>query len=334
MNDVDTGNELEVTPEIKALIKASVTSDEAYAKLAKALTVPLQEAVMSGDITDIFDPLKFEWGQATEYPIHWMNAGDEKDFVAFTIPAAGAIPHKEVQGDYVMVPTYDIGDAIDCNKRYVLESRWDVLSDMVKWLANGHVVKKNRDCWRVLLAAAVNRGLAIYDSEATAGYFTKRLVSLLRIGFARYGGGNSASTNRFKMTDLFMSPEGLEDVRNWDLTQVDDATRKQIFVGNGEYALTQIYGVRLHDLFELGVGQEFQSYYTGTLGASMQGSKTEIVVGMDLTPGKRAFVMPYRQKATIHEDKTQERKRRYSLWSEENFGAAVLETRAIMIGQL
>lgn len=333
-DEIFTGFADEATPEMKAMAKAAVKNPEAYAKLAKALTLPLQEAVMKGGIYDIFDPMKFEWGVATEYPIHFMNAGDEKDFVAFTIPAAGAIPHKEVQGDYVMVPTFDDGNAIDCNKRYVLESRWDVLADMVKWLVNGHIVKMNRDAWRVILAAAVARGIAVYDSEATAGYFTKRLVSLLRIAFGRYGGGNSTSVNRFKMTDLYMSPESMEDIRNWDLTQIDDASRKDIFLGNGEYALSRIYGTNLHDLFELGVGQEFQSYYTGTLGASMSGSKTEIVVGLDLTPGKRAFVNPVRMPVTVTEDRYQERNRRFSLWSESNQGWSALESRCVMIGQV
>lgn len=332
-----TGFANEATPEMKALLKAAYSSPEGYARLAKALTLPLQEAVLKGPILqDIYEPMKFDWGVAAEFPIHWLNAGEDKDFTAFTIPSSGAVPHREVQGDYVMVPTFDDGNAIDCNKRYILESRWDVVDSMLKVLVNGHVVKMNRDGWRTILAAALNRALAIYDSEATAGYFTKRLVSLLRTAFNRYGGGNSTSVNRFRLTDLYMSPECMEDIRNWDLTQVDDGTRRQIFLGgtgDGQYALSTIYGVRLHDLFELGVGQEFQNYYVNTLGGSMSGSKLEIVVGLDQSQD-RSFVNPVRMPVTVNEDPTVARQRRFSLWSESNQGWSCLDSRCCLIGQV
>ena len=46
----------------------------------------------------------------------------------------------------------------------------------------------------------------------------------------RNGGGNTASLRRSKLTDVYMSPEGLEDIRNWGLDQVDELTRREIFM--------------------------------------------------------------------------------------------------------
>ena len=42
-----------------------------------------------------------------------------------------------------------------------------------------------------LLAAGVDRNIVVFDSDADAGQFTKRLVSLMKTVMRRNGGGNS-----------------------------------------------------------------------------------------------------------------------------------------------
>lgn len=41
--------------------------------------------------------------------------------------------------------------------------------------------KINDDAWHTLLAAGLDRNVVVYDSAATAGQFTKRLVSLMKV---------------------------------------------------------------------------------------------------------------------------------------------------------
>ena len=110
-------------------------------------------------------------------------------------------------------------------------------------------------------------------------------ISVMRTMMRRYAGGNSTSTNPGKLTDLYLSPEGLGDIRSWDLTQIPDAIRTQIFLAgtNEVSSLSKIGDVTLHDLDELGVGQEFQLYFTNTLGGSNPSDKQEIVVGLERT---------------------------------------------------
>jgi len=36
----------------------------------------------------------------------------------------------------------------------------------------------------------------------------------------RNGGGNSTSANRGQLTDLYVSPEAVEDIRNWELIKL------------------------------------------------------------------------------------------------------------------
>ena len=67
----------------------------------------------------------------------------------------------------------------------------------------------------------------------------------------RNSGGNSASVGRGSLTDLYVSPEALEDVRNWGLDQIDEVTRREIYTAaEGGAPITRIF-MNLHDLDEL-----------------------------------------------------------------------------------
>jgi hypothetical protein len=233
-----------------------------------------------------------------------------------------------------MVPTYDIANAIDYLLKYARDARWDIVGRAMEVLENGFVKKMNDDGWHTLLAAGVDRNIVVYDADAGAGQFTKRLVSLMKTVMRRNGGGNSTSTNRAQLTDLYISPEALEDIRNWGLDQVDEITRREIYVANdGAGALTRVFGVNLHDLDELGEGQEYQLYYQNVLGGGFPVGDVELVVGLDQSK-RDAFIMPVREQVQIFEDEALHRQKRagYYGWAEQGF--AVLDNRRVILGSL
>ena len=62
----------------------------AQAELAVALTLPLRQGVLSGDILDgIFEVIRLQAGATNEFPLDFLPPGQEKDFVAYTIPNHG-----------------------------------------------------------------------------------------------------------------------------------------------------------------------------------------------------------------------------------------------------
>jgi|SRR5579885_3555781 len=309
----------------------------AQAELAKALTLPLRQGVLKGDIVEnIYQTVRFDPGVSPEFPLDILAPGTERDFVAYTMPNHGRIPERHVEGDYVMVPTYDVGSSIDWLLKYSRDARWDIVGRAMQILEATFVRKNNNDGWRVLLSAGKNRGIMVYDDVAVQGLFTKRLVALMKTVMRRNAFGNSTSLNQGRLTDLYVSPEALEDMRTWDLTQVDDFTRREIFMkneGNGEYSVTNFFGVNLHDIDELGVGQEYQLYFTSTLGGSLSAGKVELVVGLDLDKDD-SFVRPLRQEVQVFEDETLHRQRRagYYAWLEGGF--ACLDSRRCLLGSL
>ena len=78
----------------------------------------------------------------------------------------------------------------------------------------------NDDGWHTLLAAGVDRNIVVYDSDAMLASSLRDLVSLMKTVMRRNGGGNSASNNRGSLTDLYVSPEAMEDIRNWGVDQL------------------------------------------------------------------------------------------------------------------
>jgi hypothetical protein len=331
-------NRFEPTPELTDLLRrsGSANKDEAVAagtEFAKALELPLRQGVLNGDILDgIFEAVVLQPGAAPEFPLDFLAPGTEKDFVAYTIPNHGYIPQRHVEGDYVMVPTYDIGNSIDYLLKYARDARWDVVGRAMEVLEAGFVKKMNDDGWHTMLAAGVDRNIVVYDSDAGAGQFTKRLVSLMKTVMRRNGGGNSTSNNRAQLTDLYLSPEALEDIRNWGVDQVDEVTRREIYVANdGAGSLTRVFGINLHSLDELGEGQEYQLYFENVLGGSMPGSDVEVVVGLDLSK-RDSFIMPVREQVQIFEDESLHRQKRagYYGWAEQGF--AVLDNRRVILG--
>jgi len=329
---------LQPTAEMNALLRKAGSHDvrEAHAalkSLAVAVTLPLRQGVLSGDITgNIFERVKLDTGTTPEFPLDFLAPGTEKDFVAYTLPYHGRIPERNIEGDYVMVPLYEVGSSIDWPLKYARDARWDVVARATNVLEASFVKKTNDDAWHTLLAAGVDRNIVVYDSDASAGQFTKRLVSLMKTVMRRNGGGNSTSINRGKLTDLYISPESMEDIRNWGIDIVDEFTRREIFTA-ADGTINRVFNVNLHDLDELGEGQEYQKFFSNELAGSLQGSDVELVVGLDLSHND-SFVMPVRSEVQVFEDDNLHRQRRAGLYAWAEHGFAVLDNRRVILGSL
>jgi hypothetical protein len=318
------------------LLRQSGSADRTVAltaqhEIAKAFEEPLRQGVLVGDILgNIFERMIMEPGTTTEFPLDLLAPGEEDEFVAYTNPGHGRIPERQVEGDYVMVPTYSISASIDWLLRYAREARWDVVGRAMQVLEASFVKKLNDDGWHTVLAAGVDRNIMVYDADATQGQFTKRIVSLLKTVMRRNGGGNTGSLVRGKLTDMYLSPEALEDVRNWQVDQIDEITRREIFMA-ADGGITRLFQVNLHDIDELGESQEYQNFFTNQLSGSLQGSDLELVVGLDL--GNRdSFIMPVKQEVQIFEDDNLHRHQKAGLYGWAELGFAVLDNRRVLLG--
>ena len=335
----------EPTTEMIDLLKRTGSTNvseasRAMTALAAALQVPLRQGLLNGDILEgIFTTEIIAPGATAEYPLDFFQQHNDGDFIAYTIPSEGAIPQRSVTGDIVTVQTYDMGNAIDWPIKYSREARWNIVSRALEVMEAGFVRKMNTDGWRVIIAAGAGRtdylggAPMVFDSGASVGQFTKRLVSLMKTTMTRLAGGNSATPNKGRLTDLYISPEALEDIREWDQDDVDDFTRREIFTASDDGGpMGRIYGVNLHPIHELGVGQEYQLFFE-SLGLSMGASDEEIVVGLDLSSND-SFVMPVKEPLSVFEDPNLHRRRKQGFYAWQELGFAVLDPRRVLLGSL
>lgn len=322
--------------EAEFLLKRAGSDDPSVAipaqkEIATAAAEIIRDGVLDGDIiSNIFMSEPFT-NDFMRIDLDLLAPGTENEHIAYTMPDHGRIAHRQVEGDYIMLNTYRIASSIDVTRKYFRNARYDVLRRMMEVLQASFTKKKNDDGWQTLLAAADGRGIVVYDADAAAGVFTPKLVSLMKTVMRRNGGGNSSSINRKKLTDIFLSPEGFEDMSAWQLNLVSDDIRTQIFRSpNG--SINNVYGVNLHDIDELGAGQEYQLYYTGTLAGSLGGSDTDLVVGLDLTAKDKAFLMPVTQDVQVYEDPTMHRSGLVSFYGDAECGFACLDVRYVLAG--
>lgn len=326
----------QVTPEMTALLRRSGSEryEEAIAgmqEFAKAIETPLRKGVQSGNILfNIYTTEVFQPGASVEYPLDFLAPGTEKDFTAYTIPRHGRLPERTIEGDYVMVPTYSVGNTIDWLLKYARDARWGVIKRAMQVFEAGFVKKMNDDGWHTLLSAGVDRNIVVYDADAAAGQFTKRLVSLMKTVMRRNGGGNSTSQNRRKLTDIYLSPEGVEDIRNWGADQLSELDRTKVY-NSEDGTLNRIFSVNLHDLDELGEGQEYQSFFSQQLTGALASGDVELVVGLDQSKND-SFMMPIREELKVFEDPTFHRQQRQSFYGWQEHGFACLDGRNILLG--
>lgn len=338
----DKSNKAEMYAALEQL--AGTVSDEMNRKFgfiaekneAEALDVnpafEIQEAVLDGDIfSDIFTMTMLGWDEQPMFPMGIVAPGTEGEYVAYTMPSHGKVPHRFVEGDEVTINTYRVANSIDWLIKYFRQARVDVVGQGLQVLRNGFTQKFNDDAWHTIMAAGLDRGLMVYDSAATQGVFTKKLLQLLKVAMMRNGGGNTASTNTFSLTDLYISPEAMEDIRSWTNDDLSEDSRRDMEL-NAEGTVQRLFGVNLHTLTELGESQKYNNYYTNTLGGSLASSDVELVIGLDKSKSND-FVMPVRGNGIeVMADESMIRSGYTGFWAESEIGFGILDTRAVLLG--
>ena len=109
-------------------------------------------------------------------------------------------------------------------------------------------------------------------------------------------------------------------------------TRRQIFESKEDGGLSQVFGIDLHEMIEMGVGQLIQNFFL-TLGGTIPSGRQELCWGLDLS-NPDVFVMPIRAEIEIFEDETLHRQRRAGFYGWGEHGFSVLDNRRVLLGSL
>ena len=329
------------------LLKSTASTDpvvraKAITEFFSAVQLPIRQAIFDGDNTSgIFNTTTLPPGVSPEIPVDTIAPGTEGDYRAFTNPGKGYIPAVMTSGDKFTLQTISDANAVEWDLEHARNARWDVISRYMEALTAGFVKKQNDNCWHTILAAAADRGLVIYDAAAPVGQFSKRLFSQARCAFARNAGGNTTSLKRGRMTDVWLSCEGIEEVLNWNLQDIPDSVRSQMYSMSGNDNTTiQVLKVTLHEMLELGPGQEYQDYYLNTLGGDLvpvigsthTAADVELAIALDLAT-RDSFIMLETQPLQLFQDGAEgsalHRSQKGGAYGWRRYGVGVLDSRRL-----
>lgn len=289
--------------------KDRAKSWEAQEALA-ALVGPVVDQVLAQAATHklIYNTIRYDLSQgAPSIPIDTYFGNTEGMLKVWSQSMPGGTATNLVTGgDEYRFTTHTINSAVAFNKKYVEQARLDVLSKGIERLAQEVLVIQEWQAWFVLLSAlggATTDGVTHLISATTAGTFQlddlNRLMTKQKRLRKSWVAGTPGATPGRGMTDLFVSPEIMEDIRAMAYNPVNtrsgatatsgatslalpDAERMEIWRNAGSSSL---FNVRIHELLEFGVGQvyntTFDQVYSGS--PSFANGTQEIVLAADLS---------------------------------------------------
>lgn len=328
---------LKNTPEQIELIKAigsrnPAVSREASESFAAFLGPVIQKVLMSaGTASQIYTDAEYDEDDSPSYPLDLYYGQVDNHVSVWSQNVAGGLPTSQIEGmQELKISTYRLDSAVSFNKQYARKARLDVLSAAIERMANEVLIKQERNAWAVILKALAEARTTPKGGSAlkhvlgagSAGSFVlqdlNRLMTRAKRLNESYSGNTAVAPYSNGMTHLYLSPEMKEKVRAFAFNairtdsgattnnsqMVPDSVREEIFRSAGS---EEIFGVKLVELIELGVGKKYNTLF-GTFGdgsipagggadesSSFANGTDEILVGIDQSRG--AFIRPVARQA-------------------------------------
>lgn len=304
----DSENKAKTLEIFKAIASKDKNKSYEGQEALAALVGPVVDQVLEQAATSnaVYKKIRYQMGtEVPSIPIETYFGNTEGALTIWSETMSGGLASQLVAGaDEYRFTTQTLTSAICFLKKYVENGRLDVLSKGIERLAQEMLLKTEYQKWYVLLAALANAnsqdGLTHVISASTAGTFTisdlNRLMTTAKRLRKSWAGGTPVSKPGRGVTDLFVSPEIIEDIRAMaynpmNTTAVPD-TVESTALGLPESMRLEAWnsggsasflGVRIHELLEFGVAQQyshlFDQLYSGT--PTFAQNSQEFVLGVD-----------------------------------------------------
>ena len=320
---------LKNTPEQVELIKAMGSRDAAVANEASqafaAFVGPVVREVLmqAGSASLIYSDMEYDEDDSPSLPLDLYYDEEQNYITVWSQAVAGGLPTSEVSGmNELKITTYRLDSAVSFLKRYTRRGRLDVVSKALERMSNEVLIKQERNAWAVVLKAlaeASTNSLSHCIGGSTESVIVphdiNRLMTRIKRINTSYADGTPANNAAKGITDMFVSPEIMQQVRAFAYNPVNstgsntdipltDNVRDQIWNSGG---MGEIYGVTMHELLELGAAKKYNTLFKALIdsaGSTIVGggntgtfvdADDEILVGVDLS--RDAFVRPVARQA-------------------------------------
>ena len=368
---------LKNTPEQVELVKALGSKDATVAREAQeafaAFIGPVIQKVIKQSATAgaIYTDVNYDEDDSPSYPLDLYYDQSAGHVTVWSQSMAGGLPTSLTEGvKELKISTYRLDAAVSLLKKYARRSRLDVVSKALERMAQEILIKQERNAWAVILKALANSS-STNSTAANNGHIfatnteslfsvadISRLMTLMKRISASFANGTADPSDAFGLTDLFVSPEVLEQIRGFAYNPLNtvnssngvmglpDSVREDVWRGAG---MSEIYGVSIHDLVELGASKKYNTLFstfvqTGiahtsgtTVGAqstNFSDSADEVLIGVDMS--KEAFIRPVAQNAdngatfvALPDDQFTQRADKVGFYGAMEEGRVCIDARAV-----
>lgn len=360
---------VERTKEKVDLLKQIVSSNkETSANAKEALAALIAQTInqvlpLMTSSAMIYRDFAFDHDSDPSLPLDLFEDVGENYIRVWAQSIAGGMPTNLIHGmgEYKFT-TYRLDSAISFLNRYAKDARLDVVAKGIERMAQEIAVKQEKNAWATLLSAAASSVDSAGNPNAiaatTAGVFQvddlNRLITKINRLHDAWNGGTPVTIGRQGVTDFFVSPEILEDIRAFAYNPLNtrgvpnsdestalglpDNVRERFFTAAG---VPEIYGKNFHQLLELGLDKSynvlFDNFYTGS-SPTFNSSTQDLVLGVDLSVD--AFIRPVSlqptqdidissQVVTMVDDQFTARQEQFGYYTKVEEGRVVLDNKAL-----
>lgn len=317
------------TKEQVELIKAMASRDlsvaiKAQEALAAYITPVINTALAQAPtISNFWRTLPFSEDDNPTIPLDLYTDTDDNFVNVWSTRSEGGLATNEMTpyGEEITLHTTEINSAYSFKKKHALKSRLDVIAKSLAFVGNTILKKRDKMAATVLLSALANASVTsrIEGGDAvtrkqiirtnTAGTFKltdyNKIATLLkRLYMTRDGGTPMDDAGGIGLTDLIISPEISEQIRNMAFNPQNnkgsntdipatDAIRNAAFNSAG---IPNFFGVNLVEFREMGVNSKWNILFKSLAGSTaypatgesagssttaVMASTEELIIGLD-----------------------------------------------------
>lgn len=360
---------LKNTQEQVELIKAMGSKDknistEAQTAFAAFIGGVIQQVLnMAASSNAAFAEWSFNEDDSPSFPLDMFYGTSVNEVQVWQQNMAGGVPSSLVTGlQELKFTPYQLDSAVSLLTKNVRRGRLPYVSLALNRMAQELLRKQELNRWSVVLKAlaeASTNGGDHINGASTANVlqlddFNKLLTLSKRINAAF--DGSSTSNYSGGITDMFLSPEMMEQIRglvyqpqNTRYGSLDtngsnyaaatavalpDGIREQIYRNAGT---PEVFGIMLHEMLELGVAKRystiFDAFYSGSA-PTFTGASDELVIGVDA--GREALIAAVATNdngtnvTAAPDDSFSQRSQKIGFYSVKEEASLIVDSRALV----
>jgi hypothetical protein len=322
---------IQETPEQVELIKACASKDKLIAEEARAAVAELVGPVISEvinsapTVSSLYQTLAFSEDDNLSIPLDLFHDVTDEDYIRIhSQSVAGGLSTNELYPahDELKFKTYTLDSAISLDKKYLRKGRSIDISKVFTRMAQEFLLKQEKTSINQLLGALLAASTKVNGTSAAGNHIIdattenqlqlddfNRLITLSKRLWSSYSSGTPVGGAMVGVTDLLMSPEMVEELRNMAYNPVNTRSGKVETSGATSIAATEemrkqlmnqgglpsFFGVGIIEVLEMGINQRYNKIFAALNSAagntvSFTQASDEIVVGIDRS--KESLIRP------------------------------------------